>query len=54
MCGKREIVLGWRRGREECHKSKKKCRIKNKYCILTHMYGIWKNSTDEAICRAGM
>ena len=26
---------------------------KNKYHILTHIYGIWKNGTDEAICRAG-
>ena len=27
---------------------------KNKYCILTHICGIWKNSTDEPISRAGM
>ena len=27
---------------------------KNKYCILTHIYGIWKNSIDEPICREGM
>ena len=27
---------------------------KNKYRILTHVYGIWKNGTDEPICRAGM
>ena len=27
---------------------------KNKYCILTHIYGIWKNGTDEPICRAGI
>ena len=27
---------------------------KSKYCILTHIYGIQKNSTDEAICRKGI
>ena len=27
---------------------------KNKYCILTYLYGIWKDGTDEPICRAGM
>ena len=27
---------------------------KNKYCILMHIYGIWKNGTDEPICRAGI
>ena len=26
---------------------------KNKYLILTHMYGIEKNGTDEPICRVG-
>ena len=25
---------------------------KNKHCMLTHMYGISKNGTDEPICRA--
>ena len=24
---------------------------KNKYCTLTHIYGIWKNGTYEPICR---
>ena len=24
----------------------------SKYCILTHIYGIWKNGTEEFICRA--
>ena len=32
-----------------CEVSQKK---KNKYRILTHICGIWKNSTDEHICRA--
>ena len=26
----------------------------NKYCVLVHMYGIQKNSTDEPICRTGI
>ena len=26
---------------------------KNKYCILAHIYGIWKNCIDEPICREG-
>ena len=24
---------------------------KNKYCILMHMYGIWKDGSDEPVCR---
>ena len=27
---------------------------KNKYRILMHMYGTWKDGTDEPICRAAM
>ena len=27
---------------------------KNKYYLLTHLYGIQKNSTDESICRERM
>ena len=27
---------------------------KNKYCVLTHIYGIQKNSTNEPICKEGM
>ena len=27
---------------------------KNKYYILTHIYGILKNGVDELICRAGI
>ena len=23
----------------------------NKYCISTRVYGVWKDSTDEPICR---
>ena len=25
---------------------------KDKHCILTHVYGIWKDGADEPICRA--
>ena len=27
---------------------------KDKYCILTHIYGIWKNGTEEFIYRAAI
>ena len=27
---------------------------KDKYCILTHIYGIYKNGTEEHIYRAAM
>ena len=27
---------------------------KNKYCILMHVYGIYKDGTDESISRAAM
>ena len=27
---------------------------KDKYCILTHIYGIYKNGTEEFICMATM
>ena len=29
-------------------------REKDKYCILIHIYGIWKNGTEEFISRAAM
>ena len=25
---------------------------KDKYCLLTHIYGIWKDGTDGPMCRA--
>ena len=25
---------------------------KDKYCILMHIYGIWKDSNDDLICKA--
>ena len=27
---------------------------KNKYCILMHAYGIYKNGVDKPICRTGI
>ena len=27
---------------------------KNKYRMLMHICGIWKNGADEALCRAGI
>ena len=27
---------------------------KNKYCVLMHIHGIWKDGTDEPICQAAM
>ena len=27
---------------------------KNKYWVLIHIHGIWKDGTDEPICRAAM
>ena len=27
---------------------------KDKYHIVRHIYGIWKNGTEEFICRAAM
>ena len=35
-------------------KSKISQKQKDKYCILTHIYGIWKDGTDEPTCRAAM
>ena len=29
-------------------------KVKNDYCILMHIYGIWRNITDEPIYRAGI
>ena len=29
-------------------------KVKNEYCILMHIYGIWRNITDEPIYRAGI
>ena len=29
-------------------------REKDKYCILIHIYGIWKNGTEEFICKAAV
>ena len=34
--------------------SKVSQKVENKYCILTHIYGIQKDGTDDTICRAAM
>ena len=34
--------------------SKRSHKGKDKHHILTHMYGIWKDGTEEPICRAAM
>ena len=36
-----------------CHTEQSKTKIE-KYSILTHIYGILKNGTDEPVCRAGI
>ena len=38
----------------EVRKRKKRKKEKNKYCILIHVCGIYKNATDEPISRAGI
>ena len=35
-------------------KNKVNQKEKNKYHILMHIYGIYKDDTDETICRAAM
>ena len=35
-------------------KSKISQKQKDKYCILTHIYGIWKDGTEEFIFRAAV
>ena len=47
-----ESVLMWWMNLEPVIQSK--VNQKNNYCILTHMSGIYKNGTDEPICRAGI
>ena len=37
----------------EVHQKEKK-KKRQKYCILTHVCGIYKNGTDEPISRAGI
>ena len=34
--------------------SEVKQKEKDKYCVLKHAYEIWKDGTDESICKAAM
>ena len=43
-----------RMNQEPIKQSKVSQKEKDKYHILTHMYGIWKEGTDEPICKAAM
>ena len=47
------IVVRWK-SLEPVIQSEASQKEKNKYSILTHVYGIQKNGTDELICREGM
>ena len=49
-----ESVLMSRMNQEPIKQSKVSQKEKDKYHILTHMYGIWKEGTDEPICKAAM
>ena len=39
-------------GPRDCHIEGSKSERENKYHILTLICGIWKNCTDEPICKA--
>ena len=39
-------------GPRDCHIEGSKSERENKYHILTLICGIWKNGTDEPICKA--
>ena len=49
-----ESVLMSKMNQEPIKQSKVSQKEKDKYHILTHMYGIWKEGTDEPICKAAM
>ena len=49
-----ESVLKRQTNLEPIIQSEVSQREKNKYCILTHIYGVQKNGTDEPICREDM
>ena len=48
-----ESVLRWMK-LEPITQSEVSQKEKYKYHILMHLYGIWKDATDEFICRAAM
>ena len=39
-------------GPRDCHTEWSMPEREKHYCILTHIYGILKNGTDELICKA--
>ena len=49
-----ELVLMRWRNLEPIIQSEVRQKDKDKYCVLTHVYGIYKNGTEEFICRAAM
>ena len=49
-----ESVLMRLRNLEPIVQSEVSQKEKDKYHILTHIYGIYKDGTDEFICRAAM
>ena len=49
-----ESVLMRRANLEPLIQSKVSQKEKSKYYMITHTYGIYKDSTDEPICRAAM
>ena len=46
------VLMSWM-NLEPIIQSKVSQKEKDKYCIVTHIYGIQKNGTEEFICRAG-
>ena len=49
-----ESVLARQMNLESVTQSEVSQKEKNKYRISMHIYGIYKNGSDEPICRAGM
>ena len=49
-----ELVLMRWMNLEPTIQSEVNLKEKDKYHILTHLYGIYKNGTEEFICRAAM
>ena len=47
------VLMRWM-NLEPIIQSKVSQKKKNKYCILTYIYGIQKDGIDEPICRAAM
>ena len=49
-----ESVLARQMNLQQVIQNEESQKEKNKHCILTHIYGTYKNGTDEPICRAGI